>query len=96
MFDNDTIIAKRVDFLKHEFQKVYNDFQQNLKPKLLLFEHEPFSKQMLVEIQNEIDHFLHRNNLKISVYATSYKRSILILGETMIDNLVWESFQKQH
>lgn len=42
-----------------------------------------------------IDRFLEQNNLKISVYVEVYEQNIVVLGRTIIDEIVWESIQNR-
>lgn len=93
MIDRDAIFQERVDFLKNQLQLIRTDFNENLKPKILSFECKPFTMSNIESIQREIDHFLERNELRISVYVHRLSDSLSIVGRTIIDELVWEQIQ---
>ena len=93
MIDRDAIFQERVDFLKNQLQSIRTDFSINLKPKILSFECQPLTRLDTEIIQGEIDQFLERNKLRISVYAHLLSDRIVIVGRTIIDELVWEQIQ---
>lgn len=93
MYNQDSIIEKRVDFLKTQLETIKNDFRTNLKPTLIKYEHSLLSNQLLENIQREIDHFLERNGLKISVYVSILNNNLVIIGRTLVDELIWEQIQ---
>ena len=44
-------------------------------------------------MQNKVDCFLKDNNLDIDVAACYFKNKLFFIGETFIDELVWNALQ---
>lgn len=93
MSKQDCIIENRIEFLKNQLETIQNDFRSNLKPTLLKYEYNAFTHSLLENIQREIDVFLERNQLKISVYISIFNQNLVVLGSTLIDEIVWEQIQ---
>lgn len=87
------ITEKRLGFLKNQLETIQDDFRENLKPKLCKYEYNAITDELLYNIQREIDYFLERNNLKINVYLSVFNQNIIIVGRTLIDEIVWEAIQ---
>ena len=93
MFNQDSMIEKRVEFLKTQLDTIKTDFRTNLKPTLIKYEYNALTNALLENIQREIDYFLERNELRISVYVSVFNRNLVIIGRTLIDEIVWEGIQ---
>lgn len=93
MYNQDQIIENRIDFLKNQLETIQNDFRTNLKPKLNNYQYKSLTKMLLKNIQNDIDNFLERNDLRISVYVSVLNQNLIVVGLTLIDELVWENIQ---
>ena len=89
----ESIIEDRIDFLKTQLETIRNDFRENLKPTLTKYEFSPLTRSLLEDIQIEINYFLKRNNLPISIYVSMLNERLVFLGRTLVDEIVWESIQ---
>ena len=96
MYNNDSVIEKRVDSLKNQFETAQDDFQKNLKPSLIKYEYNILTKALLENIDTEIHSFLERNEIGISVYVTTLNDNLIILGNTLIDEIVWEQIVNEN
>lgn len=93
MYNKDSVIEQRVEGLKNELERIQDDFRTNLKPTLIKYEYNLLTRVLLENIQREIDYFLERNGLKISVYVTVFNENLVVIGRTLVDELVWVSIQ---
>jgi len=93
MYNQDSIIKERVGFLKNQLEIIQDDFKKKLKPSLLKYEYNLLTPNLIENIQREIDFFLSNHQLKISVYVSVLNRNIVVLGRTLIDEIVWEQIQ---
>lgn len=93
MYNQDSVIEKKVEFLKNQLETIQNDFRTNLKPTLIKYEYNALTRALLENIQREIDYFLERNELKISVYVSMLNGNLVVIGRTLVDELVWEQIQ---
>lgn len=84
---------KKIEFLKNQLETIQNDFRTNLKPTLIKYEYNSLTRALLENIQREIDYFLERNELKISVYVSMLNQNFVVIGRTLVDELVWEQIQ---
>lgn len=94
MYNKDSVVKGRIEFLTNQLETIRDDFRTNLKPKLIKYEHSTLTKVLLENIQSDINFFLERNELKISVYVTILDQELVILGISLIDQLVWEQIIK--
>jgi len=87
----ETIKNKCLDYsnrhadLSHNFKILYEELTNELgRPLTLAFLH---------DMQNKVDCFLKDNNLDIDVAACYFKNKLFFIGETFIDELVWNALQ---
>jgi hypothetical protein len=92
-YNQESVIQHRIDYLKSQLETIQNDFRTNLKPSLIKYEYNKLNRTLLEDIQREIDYFLERNQLKISVYISVLNQNLIILGRELIDELIWEQIQ---
>jgi hypothetical protein len=93
MYNQDSVIKEKVKFLQNQLETIHDDFRTNLKPSLIKYEHNFLTRILLENIQKEIDWFLERNGLKISVYVSILNQNLVVIGRTLVDELVWEQIQ---
>lgn len=93
MYNQDSVIENRVEFLKNQLETIQNDFRTNLKPILTKYKYNALTRALLENIQREIDYFLERNGLKISVYVSMLNQNLVVIGRTLVDELVWKQIQ---
>ena len=92
--NEEMFIDRKIEFLKTSLEDIREDFRVNLKPKLKEFEYTEFTVAKLEEIQNIINRFLNKNRIgiiNVSVYR--YNDNIVIIGDTIIDEIVWQHIQ---
>lgn len=92
MINRDLVIKERIDSLSERYSQLKENFK-SIHDKLKEFEYKQLTQSNIQECQMIIDRFLEQNNLKISVYVEVYEQNIVVLGRTIIDEIVWESIQ---
>lgn len=92
MYNRDLVIKERIDSFSGQYSQLKENFK-SVYDKLKEFEYKPLTQSNIQECQMIIDRFLEQNNLKISVYVEVYEQNLVILGRTIIDEIVWESIQ---
>ena len=92
MINRDLVIKERVDSLSERYSQLKENFK-SIYDKLKEFEYKQLTQSNIQECQMIIDRFLEQNNLKISVYVEVYEQNLVVLGRTIIDEIVWESIQ---
>ncbi|MCK9430060.1 MAG: hypothetical protein M0R17_08660 [Candidatus Omnitrophica bacterium] len=93
MYNENSVIEKKVEFLKNQLETIQLDFRTNLKPSLIKYEYNALTKLNLENIQREIDYFLYRHQLKISVHISMSNQKLKLIGDTLVDEIVWEQIQ---
>ena len=91
--NEEMFIDRKIEFLKTSLEDIREDFRVNLKPKLKEFEYTEFTHAKLEQIQNIIKRFINKNSINIKVCVYKYNDNIVIIGNTLIDEIVWEHIQ---
>ena len=91
--DPDPSVNVRVKLLKDQLESIRGDFHKSLKPKLMSHQYKALTQAELESMQEEVNHFLARNQLNISVYVTTIYHDIVVIGRTLVDEIVWEGIQ---
>lgn len=58
MYNPDSVIKGRIEFLKNQLETIREDFRTNLKPKLIKYEYSALTGALLKNIQSDINFFL--------------------------------------
>jgi len=65
-----------------------------LKRKLADYERKPYTKAVLAEIDYHIQEFIKLSELNVNVIVTEVDRSLIIMGATLEDELIWHTIQQ--
>lgn len=95
MYNNKKIIERRTEMFKSQLNKARDDYENNLKSFMQSYLFKPLTKTVQEIIQREVDSFLERNELGINVYVEIVDGGIIIIGRTLIDEIVWEHIHKK-
>jgi hypothetical protein len=95
MHNNKEIVERRAEMFKSQLDKARDDYKNNLCPNLQSFELRPLTKVVLETIQREVNSFLERNELAITVYVEPFEEGIYLMGRTLIDEIVWINIYKE-
>lgn len=92
MLDTRSILERKIKSFEEELGEIRYDYKTNLKYMFYNYLFKPFTKVVKEEIQREIESFLERNNLniKVCVYELIDGQELYIVGNTLIDQLIWE------
>lgn len=92
MYDQRMILERKIKSFEEELGEIQYDYKTNLKYKFSNYLLKPFTRVVIEEIQREIESFLERNNLNIKVYVYDLigGQELYIVGNTLIDQLIWE------
>lgn len=93
MYNNDLRIKEKIEGYKNQIDNIRNDFRQNLKPRLTELSQKQLIKDLLCTIQYDIDDFLIKNDIKISIYVSILDHQLIIIGSTLFDQIIWEIIQ---
>jgi phage baseplate assembly protein W len=91
MYDEKTILENRLSMIVSEYEAIHQNFQSTLKPKLQSYLAKPLTVSVLNSIRSEITKFLRVHDLKIKVSVVKSDADVHIIGDTLIDHIVWNS-----
>ena len=87
-------IIEKAKRLNKEIEKCKYDFKYGLLPKLESMICEPLTKALIEECKNLVNEFLERNNLDISVNVTIKDQCLVMMGNGLMDEIVWRYIQE--
>lgn len=92
MHDQRIILERKIKSFEEELGEIQYDYRTNLRCKFSNYLLKPFTRALKEEIQRDIESFLERNNLNITLYVYDLidGETICIVGNTLIDQLIWE------
>ncbi len=95
MEDKNIYIKEKIDFLTENYQELKTKFIPLKKQLDKSFSFISFTHNTIHNCQTLIDRFLFENNLNIKVDVVLYEQRLICIGQTIIDEIVWESLHSR-